>query len=117
MEKFIEWKIVDVKVGKGEKEGKGLYWKIDREKVEREEKIDGCYVIASDAMGLDKEETVKAYRKLSQVEQAFRSLKRVQLDVHPVYHHRDERIEAHLLICMLSYYLMWHMKERLGATV
>ncbi len=47
------------------------------------------------------------------VEQAFRSLKTVHLDLRPMYHRRDDRIRAHVFLCMLSYYVQWHFKERL----
>ena len=58
-------------------------------------------------------EIVSSYRKLTLVEQAFRNLKTVQLEVRPVYHKTDDRIKCHVFICMLAYYLEWHMKKKL----
>ena len=59
------------------------------------------------------EEAVGHYKSLAKVEQAFRSLKSPQLEIRPVYHKTDDRIDAHVFVCMLSYYLIWHMKKRL----
>jgi len=58
-------------------------------------------------------EAVQNYKSLIQVEQAFRNLKTVQLEIHPVYHKKDERIKCHVFICMLAYYIMWHMNKKL----
>jgi len=62
---------------------------------------------------MSKEEAVASCRKLSLVEKAFRNLKTVWLQVRPVYHKTDDRILAHVFICMLAYYLQWHMQRRL----
>src|SRR6202035_2536253 len=53
------------------------------------------------------------YKKLGLVEEAFRSLKTVQLEVRPVYHKTDDRIRSHVFLCTLAYYLQWHLKQRL----
>ena len=58
-------------------------------------------------------EVVENYKNLMRVEQAFRNLKTARLEVRPVYHKTDERIKAHVFICMLAYYVMWHMNQRL----
>jgi transposase len=60
-----------------------------------------------------KAEVVASYKKLSLVEEAFRNLKTVQLEVRPVYHKKDERIRSHVLLCLLAYYLQWHARQRL----
>jgi transposase len=60
-----------------------------------------------------KAQVVASYRKLSLVEDAFRNLKTVQLEVRPVYHKKDDRIRSHVFLCMLAYYLQWHAQERL----
>ncbi len=60
-----------------------------------------------------KAQVVASYKRLSFVEQAFRNLKTVQLEVRPVYHKKDERIRAHVFICLLAYYLQWHARQRL----
>ena len=59
-------------------------------------------------------DTVRAYKGLSAVERAFRSLKSVDLKVRPVFHRTDERVRAHVLLCMLAYYVEWHMRRRLA---
>ena len=56
---------------------------------------------------------VASYKKLGLVEEAFLSLKTVQLEVRPVYHKTDDRIRTHVFLCTLAYYLQWHLKERL----
>ena len=58
-------------------------------------------------------ETVANYKSLMQVEQAFRNMKTVRLEIRPVYHKTDDRIKCHVFICMLAYYVMWHMNQRL----
>src|SRR5260370_19147910 len=58
-------------------------------------------------------EVVASYKKLGLVEEAFRSLKTVQLEVRPVYHKTDDRIRSHVFLCTLAYYLQWHLKQRL----
>ena len=62
---------------------------------------------------MDKEGVVTSYKKLEQVEIAFRNLKTVQLEMRPVYHSLDHRIKAHVFLCMLAYYIQWHMQKRL----
>ena len=59
------------------------------------------------------DEFVLGYRGLQKVEQAFKNMKTVMLELRPVYHKKDERIEAHIFIVMLAYYLQWHATERL----
>ena len=58
--------------------------------------------------------TVRAYKRLSTVERAFRSLKTVDLKVRPVFHHAASRVRAHVLLCMLAYYVEWHMRRQLA---
>ncbi len=62
---------------------------------------------------LDAEGTVSAYKGLSRVERAFRSLKTVDLKVRPIYHYTSDRVRAHVFLCMLAYYVEWHMREKL----
>ena len=59
-------------------------------------------------------DVVKAYQSLAFVERAFRNLKTVQLEIRPVYHKNDDRIRGHVFLCMLAYYLQWHMAQRLA---
>ena len=65
------------------------------------------------AAELDAEGTVRAYKRLSAVERAFRSLKTVDLKVRPIFHHAANRVRAHVFLCMLAYYVEWHMRQRL----
>ena len=78
--------------------------------------LDGLYVIRTsvETEVLDAPNTVKAYKKLSQVEQAFRSYKTMDLKVRPIYHHLEDRVKAHVFLCMLAYYVEWHMKQALA---
>ncbi|TLD39781.1 MAG: Mobile element protein [Candidatus Jettenia ecosi] len=62
---------------------------------------------------MGKQEIVASYKKLTFVEQAFRNLKTVQLEIRPLYHKTDDRIRCHVFVCMLAYYIQWHMKQRL----
>ena len=80
---------------------------------EAEEQLDGIYIIRSNVEPerLDADHTVRAYKSLSRVERAFRCLKSVDLKVRPIHHHRADRVRAHILLCMLAYYVEWHMRE------
>jgi len=78
--------------------------------------LDGIYVIRTNlaaAQG-DAAATVRAYKSLSGVEHAFRSLKTVDLELRPVFHWTAPRVRAHVLLCMLAYYLQWHMRQSLA---
>ena len=85
-------------------------------KIDAEATLDGLYVIRTslDEETLSATDTVKAYKNLSQVEQAFRSYKTVDLKVRPIYHHTADRVKAHIFLCMLAYYVEWHMRELLA---
>jgi len=89
----------------------------DIQKIESEAALDGLYVIRTSVEPelLSTEDTVKAYKSLSQVEQAFRSFKTVDLKVRPIYHYTAPRVKAHVFLCMLAYYVEWHMRSRLAA--
>src|SRR5260370_1177963 len=84
--------------------------------IEREAALDGIYVIRTSvsAESLSSEQVVGHYKKLSDVERAFRSLKSVDLKIRPIYHHLSHRVRAHLFLCMLSYYVEWHMRRVLA---
>jgi transposase len=53
---------------------------------------------------------VRVYKSLSQAERAFRSIKTVDLEIRPIHHRLSDRVRAHVLLCMLAYYLEWHMR-------
>ncbi len=93
-----------------------LHYERKREKIKAEAALDGIYVIRtsvpSDLLG--SEETVGAYKRLSRVERAFRSLKTVDLKLRPIFHRAADRVRAHVFVCMLAYYVEWHMRQRLA---
>jgi transposase len=90
-------------------------WERNEKKIKEAEMLDGLYVIYTDVEEEEMSitEVVQTYRKLIGVEQAFRNLKTVQLDMRPIYHKTDDRIKCHVFLCMLAYYLMWNAKQRL----
>jgi hypothetical protein len=77
---------------------------------------DGVYVIRTSltAETSDDAETVRSYKSLALVERAFRCIKTVDLHIRPVYHRLADRVRAHVFLCMLAYYLEWHMRQRLA---
>jgi len=85
------------------------------EQIDAEAALDGIYVLRTDLKPetLDATATVRAYKDLATVERAFRSLKTVDLEVRPIHHRRARRVRAHVLLCMLAYYLEWHMRQAL----
>jgi transposase len=105
-EKYFHWSVVDGK----------LDYHIVEEVIDKEKKLDGCYIIRSDVSveTFSSEEIYRTYKKLIHVEQAFRVIKTTSLELRPVFHHLDDRIRAHIFLCMLSYYLEWHMNQRLS---
>lgn len=87
-----------------------------RENIEREAALDGIYVIRTSvpAEALSSDKVVSSYKRLSDVERAFRSLKSVDLRIRPIYHRLADRVRAHVFLCMLSYYVEWHMRRALA---
>jgi hypothetical protein len=77
---------------------------------------DGVYVIRTSLPkeAFDDAATVRSYKSLAFVERAFRCIKTVDLQVRPVYHRLADRVRAHVFLCMLAYYLEWHMRQRLA---
>jgi Transposase DDE domain len=75
--------------------------------------LDGFYVLRTNvpADQLDTAATVLAYKSLSDVEHAFRSLKTVDLEIRPIHHRLANRVRAHVFLCMLAYYLIWHLRR------
>lgn len=89
-----------------------LSFQIDNEKIAVDELFDGCYVIRTDS-ALDKKKAVASYKSLAQIERAFRNMKTMSLEIRPIYHQLDDRIRAHVFLCMLAYYVEWHALQRL----
>jgi hypothetical protein len=88
-------------------------FKRDIDSIDQEKSLDGLYVIRTTVPVEDMaaEEAVRAYKDLSSVEHAFRCLKSVDLKVRPFYHRLEERVRAHAFLCMLAYYVEWHMRR------
>ena len=88
-------------------------FRIDADKVAAEAALDGLYVIRAEAEHNpdSADDLVRHYKGLSRVEQAFRSLKGVDLQIRPIYHRLENRVRAHLFLCMLAYYVKWHLLE------
>jgi transposase len=86
------------------------------ENIEHEAALDGIYVIRTDVPRetLSAEDTVRSYKGLSVVERAFRSFKSVDLKVRPIHHRLADRVRAHVFLCMLAYYVEWHMRQALA---
>ena len=87
------------------------------EAIAAEAALDGIYVVRTSlpATVLDDAATVRSYKSLSLVERAFRCLKTVDLQIRPIYHWLADRVRAHVFLCMLAYYLEWHMHQRLAS--
>jgi hypothetical protein len=104
--KYFQWEITP----------QGLHWQRDAERIQADTALDGIYVLRTcvSAQFLDGEQTVQAYKRLAVVEQAFRSLKSVDLHVRPIRHREPDRVRAHVLLVMLAYYVEWHMRQALA---
>jgi hypothetical protein len=88
----------------------------DQAAIDAEARLDGVYVLRTPVPQneLDTDTTVRSYKALATVERAFRSCKTVDLEVRPVYHWNEDRVRAHVLLCMLAYHLEWHMRQALA---
>ena len=75
--------------------------------------LDGLYLIRTSvpAAHMDAPDCVRNYKALANVERAFRSLKTIDLKVRPIHHHLADRVRAHIFLCLLAYYVEWHMRE------
>jgi transposase len=93
-----------------------LSWQRRIEQIAEEGRLDGIYVLRTSvpAGHLDAAETVQAYKDLSRVERAFRSLKTVDLEIRPIRHWTADRVRAHVFLCMLAYHVEWHLREALA---
>jgi len=113
-------KIIDrFKVGKHfviEVTETSLSFRRDLDRIAAEAALDGIYVIRTNvpASELSAEDAVRSYKRLSVVERAFRSCKTVDLHIRPIYHQLSERVRAHVFLCMLAYYVEWHMRQKLA---
>lgn len=88
----------------------------DEQAILAEGSLDGFYVLRT-TVGPERlatDEVVRSYKRLAHVERAFRSLKTVDLHIRPIHHRKADRVRAHVLLCMLSYYVQWHMRRALA---
>jgi hypothetical protein len=80
--------------------------------IDEEAALDGFYILRTNHTAADApaSDVVRAYKNLEQAERAFRSLKGPDLQIRPIHHHLETRVRSHVFICMLAYYLTWHLK-------
>ena len=88
-------------------------FEIDQDKVATEAALDGIYVVRTSLpeQRMSRDDAVRSYKLLAQVERAFRSFKSIDLKVRPIRHRLEGRVRAHIFLCMLAYYVQWHMLE------
>lgn len=88
----------------------------DTARIAQEAALDGIYIIRTSlpAETMNTENTVRAYKNLSVVERAFKSFKTLDLNVRPIHHRLAKRVRSHVFICMLAYYVEWHMRKSLA---
>jgi len=97
--------------------GEGIFrWVRRADSIEAEAKLDGIYVIRTSEPKerLSAQDTVRTYKSLSQVERAFRCMKGIDLLVRPIRHRTENRVPAHIFLCVLAYYVEWHMRRALA---
>jgi hypothetical protein len=104
--KYFEWEITDSSF---------RFW-LDEARIAQDAALDGFYVIRTSLPPetVSARQAVCTYKGLSQVERVFRSLKSVDLKVRPIRHHLEKRVKAHVFLCMLAYYVEWHMRRALA---
>ncbi len=91
----------------------GLHWARCEDAIKREAALDGLYIIRTSVpkQQMDAPTCVRNYKSLANVERAFRSIKTIDLKVRPIHHRTENRVRAHIFLCMLAYYVEWHMRE------
>jgi hypothetical protein len=96
--------------------GNRFTYKRNQDNIDKEAALDGIYVIRTNvaAASTSSEEAVRHYKELAVVERAFRSMKSIDLKVRPIHHRLEDRVRAHVLLCMLAYYVEWHMRRELA---
>ena len=94
---------------------KAFAYRRNEEQIRAEAALDGIYVVRTsvETKQMNAERVVETYTSLAKVERAFRCLKTVDLSLRPIYHRNEDRIRSHVFICMLAYYVEWHMREQL----
>jgi transposase len=104
--KYFQWQLTAA----------GLSYERDAERIARDAALDGIYVLRTSLKPerLDAAETVRSYKRLAQVERAFRVLKSLALEIRPIHHRLADRVRAHVLLCLLAYYVEWHLRRALA---
>ena len=104
--KYFRWEITAA----------GLSYARDPERIARDAALDGIYVLRTSlpAQQLDAAQTVHSYKQLAGLERAFRILKSVEVEIRPIHHRLPDRVRAHVLICLLAYYVEWHLRRVLA---
>ncbi len=94
----------------------GFSFERDQPRIEREAALDGIYIVRTSVPAdvLSGERVVESYKGLSVVERAFRCLKTVDLKVRPIHHRLEDRVRSHVFLCLLAYYVEWHMRRALA---
>jgi hypothetical protein len=89
-----------------------LAWARNEQSIAREAQLDGIYVVRTSAAAerLSAADAVRSYKSLAQVEQAFRCLKGLDLRIRPIFHRTEDHVRAHILLCLLAYYVEWHLR-------
>jgi transposase len=97
-------------------EENGFQYRRREDSIQREAELDGIYVIRTSepAERLSAEDAVRSYKRLAQVERVFRTIKGIDRIVRPIRHRDALRVRAHLFLCMLAYYVRWHMRTALA---
>ncbi len=91
-------------------------WQRNEASIEREAALDGIYVVRTSESHerMSAEDAVRTYKRLSQVERLFRTLKGIDIRVRPIRHRTEAHVRAHIFLCMLAYYVEWHMRQALA---
>ncbi len=94
-------------------EAQRFVFRIRDDEAAKEAALDGIYIVRTSvtATAMDAPQVVRSYKSLSDVERAFRCLKTVDLKVRPIHHRLADRVRSHIFLCMLAYYVEWHMRE------
>src|SRR5271157_227097 len=98
----------DCQIGEG-----SFQWSRRQDCIEQEAQLDGIYVLRTSepVQRLSAEDTVRSYKRLAEVERVFRCLKGIDLLVRPIRHRTEERVPAHIFLCLLAYYVEWHLRQ------
>jgi hypothetical protein len=94
-----------------------LGWARKTENIAREQALDGIYIVrtSESTETLSAPDAVRVYKSLGNVEKAFRTFKGVDLRIRPIHHRLEDRVRAHVFLCMLAYYIEWHMRQALAS--